>query len=96
MKKVAVFALLCAISDPAFAQVQECQSTQGAGDLLACYNRTAPLPAPQKRATPKITTKLEKPALSKTQTNQRAQVDDLLDDENRKLDAKVNTLCRGC
>jgi hypothetical protein len=96
MKKLAVFALLCAISDPAFAQMQECPPTPRAGDLLNCYNRTAPPPAPHKRATPKMTTTLENPAASKSQTNQRAQVDDLLDDENRKLDTKLNTLCRGC
>ena len=97
MKKVAVFALLCAISDPAFAQVQECPPTPRAGDLLNCYNRIAPPPAPHKRAaTPKMTTTLEKPAVSRSQTSQRAQVDDLLDEENRKLDSKLNTLCRGC
>ena len=98
MQKVAALALFCAISDVAFAQAPECQPTPRAGDLLACYNRTAPAPPPipGKPATSKATTALDKPAVSKTPTDKRAQVDDLLNDENKKLDMKLKTLCRGC
>jgi hypothetical protein len=96
MKAIAVLAFLYAFSDMAFAQVPECQPTPGAGDLLACYNRTELPPVPGKRATSKVTTALNKPAVSKTPTDHRARVDDILDDENKKLDAKVKTLCRGC
>ena len=80
----------------AFAQAPECQPTSGAGDLLACYNRTELPHALGKRATAKVTTALDKPAVSKNLTEHRAQVDDILDDENKKLDAKVKSLCRGC
>lgn len=96
MKKIAVFALLCAISGSASAQALECQPTPRAGDLLACYNRTATPLARHKRATSKITTTPEKSTVSMTPTDQRAQADDLLDDENKKLDTKLKTLCRGC
>jgi len=96
MKTIAVLALFCAISDSAFAQAPECPPTPRAGDLLNCYNRTAPSPALGKRVTSKVTTALDKPAISKTPTDPRAQVDDILAVENSKLDAKLKTICRGC
>ena len=48
-----------------------------------------------KRATSKVTTALDKPTVSKTFTDPRAQDDDMLAEENKKLDTKVKTLCRG-
>jgi hypothetical protein len=96
MRIIAILILLCVSSKVASAQTTEpCPPAPRAGDLLNCYNRTAPPPSLGKRATSKITT-LDNPALSQTPTNQRAPVDDLLNDENKKLDAKLKTLCRGC
>jgi hypothetical protein len=94
MKTIVLLLLFCAFSDMAFAQAPECPPTPRAGDLLACYNRTPPELG--KRATSKVTTALDKPAVSKTPTDPRAQADDMLFVENKKLDAKVKTLCRGC
>jgi hypothetical protein len=99
MRAIALLVLLCVLSGVASAQTAEqCPPTPRAGDFLACYNnsRTEPLSTQQGRATSGATTALNKPAASKTPTERRAQVDDLLDEENKQLDARVNTLCRGC
>jgi hypothetical protein len=97
MRVIALLFLFCTISEAASAQTTEqCPPTPRAGDLLGCYGGTAPPPAPGKRATSKVTTALEKPAVSKTPTDPRAQADDMLFVENKKLDAKVKTLCLGC
>jgi hypothetical protein len=97
MRIITILILLCTFSKVASAQTTEqCPPTPRAGDLLACYNRTAPPPALGKRATSKVTTALDKPAASKTPTDQRAQYVDVLTDENKKLDTKLKTLCRGC
>jgi len=96
MKTIAVLALFCAISDLAFAQAPECPPTPRAGDLINCYNRTAPLPALGKPARSKVRTALDKTAVSDHPTDPRAQVNDILAVENNKLDAKLKTICRGC
>ena len=94
---IALLFLFCTISDAASAQTTEqCPPTPRAGDLLGCYGWTTPPRAPGKRATSKVTTTLDKPEISKTPTDPRAQADDMLFVENKKLDAKVKTLCRGC
>jgi hypothetical protein len=97
MRVTALLFLLCAHSELAIAQTAEqCAPTPKAGDLLGCYNGTTPSPAPGKRATSRVTTAQEKPAVSKTPTDPRVQADDMLSIENKKLDAKVKSLCRGC
>ena len=93
MKIIAVLTIFYAFSDLALAQTP-CHPTPGAGDLLACYNRTEQ--APRKRATSRAANALDKSAASKTLTDRRAPVDDILNDENKKLDAKLKSLCRGC
>jgi hypothetical protein len=97
MRIVAILILLCTFSKVASAQtVEQCPPTPSAGDLLGCYNGIAPPAAQHKRATAKVTTALDKPAVSETLTDPRAQDDDMLAEENKKLDTKVKTLCRGC
>jgi hypothetical protein len=96
MKTIAALALFCAFSDIAFAQSPECPPSPGAGDLLACYNRTAPPPKLRKRATSKVPTAQDKQAIFNIPADSRSQADDMLIHENKKLDAKVKTLCRGC
>ena len=109
MRATALVILLCVSSEVASAQTAEqCQPTQRAGDLLACYNGTAPPHMVGKPKTPKASTvsdkpavseapiAVDKPAASKTPTDQKAQYVDILAVENSKLDAKLKTLCRGC
>jgi hypothetical protein len=96
MKTIAAVALFCSFSGMAFAESLECSPTLGAGDLLACYNRTAPPPKLRKRATSKVPTAQDKPTTFDIPAESRSQADDMLIHENKKLDAKVKTLCRGC
>jgi hypothetical protein len=109
MRAIAVVILLCMSSEVASAQTTEqCQPTQSAGDLLACYNRTAPPPhALSKPATSKASTArdkptskapiaLDKPAASKIPIDQKDQYVDVLEVENSRLDARLKTICRGC
>ena len=109
MRVVALLVLLCMLSGVAISQTAEqCPPTQRAGDLLGCYNGTAPPHAlakpktskaptvPDKPAETEVPIAVEKPAASKTLTDQKAQYIDMVAVENKKLDAKLKTLCRGC
>ena len=109
MRIIALLCLLGTLSGVAIAQTNEqCQPIQRAGDLLACYNRTAPphtlakpktskaSTAPDKSAVSEAPIAVDKPAASKTSTGQKAQYVDVLAAENSKLDAKMKTICRGC
>ena len=108
MRIIALLCLLGTLSGVAIAQTNEqCQPLQRAGDLLACYNRTAPphtlakpktsraSTAPDKSAVSEAPIAADKPAESKDQTD-RAKYVDVLAVENSKLDAKMKTICRGC
>jgi hypothetical protein len=101
--------LLCMSSGVVSAQTTEqCRPTQRAGDLLACYNRTAPphtlgkpktskaSTAPNKPAISEAPIAVDKPAVSKNPTDRRERYVDVLAAENSKLDAKMKTICRGC
>jgi hypothetical protein len=111
MRATALVILLCMSSGVVSAQTTEqCRPTQRAGDLLACYNRTAPphtlgkpktskastSPRPNKPAVSEAPIAADKSAASKAPTDQRAQYIDVLAVENSKIDAKMKTICRGC
>ena len=97
MRATALVILLCMSSGVVSAQTTEqCRPTQRAGDLLACYNRTAPPDTLGKPKTSKASTAPNKPAVSKNPTDQRERYVDVLAAENSKLDAKMKTICRGC
>ena len=107
MRIAALLFLLCTLSGVASAQTaQSCPPTPRAGDLLNCYNGTPP--PPHTLSKPKIsktTTATDEPAAirgpvdkpaPKTPTDERAPYVDMLAVENKNLDAKLKTLCRGC
>ena len=108
MRVIVPLFLLCTLSGVASAQTAEqCPPTQRAGDLLNCYNGTAPAHVLRKPATSNPSTAPDKPAAikspisvdapaSKIPTDERAPYVDMLAVENKKLDAKLKTLCRGC
>ena len=108
MRVAALVILLCMTSGVVRAQTTEqCQPTQRAGELLACYNGTAAPHAlgkpaskasisPDKPAASKAPIAPEDPAASKTPADQKAQYVDVLAVENSKLEAKMKTICRGC
>ena len=109
MRATVLVILLCMSSEVVSAQTTEqCRPTQRAGDLLACYNRTAPphtlgkpktskaSTAPNKPAISEAPIAVDKPAVSKNPTDRRERYVDVLAAENSKLDAKMKTICRGC
>ena len=95
MRMIAILFLLCAVPTAASAQTAvQCPPVPRAGDLLDCYNGITPRPGHRKQVTPKVPAASAKPA--KAATDQQPQVDDMLEAENKKLDAKLKTICRNC
>jgi hypothetical protein len=108
MRAIALLVLLCSFSNVANAQTAEqCPPTARAGDFLNCYNGTAPPSTLGKSKRPKASTATDNPAAiespiaedkpaSKASTDGRTPYVDMLAVENKQLDAKLKTLCRGC
>jgi hypothetical protein len=107
MKAIASLVLLGMLSGVAIAQTAEqCPPTTRVGDLLDCYNGTAPPhalgkpamsnPAREKPAVSKDAPGTNNLAASKITADEKAKYVDLLDEENKKLDAKLRVICRGC
>src|ERR1700737_435122 len=108
MRETALVILLCSSGVVSAQTTEQCRPTQRAGDLLACYNRTAPphtlgkpetskaSTAPNKPAISEAPVAVDKPAVSKNPTDRRERYVDVLAAENSKLDAKMKTICRGC
>jgi hypothetical protein len=88
MKPVALLITLCALCGPAIAQTTECQSIPKASDRLACYDRLSP---PKNMAKP-----VSASAKPSTPSTEQSQAGDMLANENARLDAKINNICRGC
>ena len=87
---------LALASQGAVAQSSSCQSIANRMDRLACYDKASP---PYTATTPKkADTARKKNEKSANPTEQRepAQVVDMLAAENKKLDARLKTICRGC
>ena len=108
MRAIAPLFLLCTLSGFANAQTSEqCPPTARAGDILNCYNGTAPTHSLGKSKKSRAATATnqataikrpfaeDKPA-SEAATDGRAPYVDMLAVENKKLDVKLKTLCRGC
>ena len=85
MKVVALLSGLCLVSQAAMAQTSTCQLIPKSSDRLACYDRIAP-----------PTTEPKKIAGTKSGNANPAPVTDRLAVENKKLDARLKTICRGC
>lgn len=108
MRSITLLVLLCTTSGVASAQTAEqCPPTLRAGDLLNCYNGTEPPHTLGRSKASKASTATDRPEAinvpiavdkvgSKTLTNEKTPYVDMLAVENKKLDAKLKTLCRGC
>jgi hypothetical protein len=90
MRLFAVLVAICALSQTAAAQTQECKAIADAGVRLACYDKAAPsaaakppaaLPAAKKDAAAKIDT---------------AKYVDTISAEDALMNAKLKNICRGC
>jgi hypothetical protein len=88
---------LALIPQAALAQPSICQSIANQMDRLNCYNTGSPPPpaaTPPKKANV-IPKRIEKPVAPNAQQGPGQYVD-VLEDENRKLAAKLKNVCRGC
>lgn len=110
--RIIALLVLCSLSGIAHAQTaqtaEQCPPTPRAGDFLGCYNGTAAPPTAVKPRTSIALTATERPIISKDSiaaseraesnnpADQKAKYVDILAIENKKLDAKLKTLCRGC
>ena len=106
MRTMALVILLCMSAGIASAQTTECHSLQRAGDLIACYDRTAPPVTPGTIKRLKPAKAVEKPEVSpiardttatiNAPADQRGPYVDVLAAENSKLVSKMKSICRGC
>ena len=109
MRTIVLAILLCLSSGMVDAQTTEqCRQLKGAGDLIACYDGTAPssTPAKPRRSRPAAVqdnAAMSEPRIAgagapapKAATKQYQPQFDVLETENSRLDAKMKTLCRGC
>jgi hypothetical protein len=107
MRAIALLVVLSSFSGIASAQTAaQCPSTARAGDILNCYNGIVPPRPVAKPKTSKASTAPDKAAIKgsvaaeepavKITADKRAPYVDMLALENKKLDAKLKTLCRGC
>jgi hypothetical protein len=94
MRIIALLFLLCTLCSVAFAQTTQCQSIPKASDRLACYDQAAPPSAVGNPAASKTAAKADKAGASSAPD--KAPLADLLSAENKKLDAKIKGICRGC
>jgi hypothetical protein len=85
MKINTPLALFCVLSGAQTALAGECQSIPKAEARLACYDKVSP-----PIGTP------DKAALSKVPAQPQGSPVDRLSQENARLDAKINNICRGC
>lgn len=94
MRTIAIIILLGLSPEAVTAQTAiQCSTLPRAGDLLACYNGIAPQHVPRKQVTPKAPTVAEKRDTAATVQQPH---DDMLEAENKKLGAKLKTICRNC
>jgi hypothetical protein len=85
MKFIGMLVVLCAFCNPVMAQTGDCQSIAKASDRLACYDKAMPPLAKGKPA-----------AASPVSSAPPGQFVDVLAAENARLDARINSICRGC
>ncbi len=84
MRAILVAILLSAPSQAAFAQFAECPSIQKPSMRLACYDKASQQLKSQDQTATKSTDPNMDPGA------------DRLSAENKRLDAKINNICRGC
>jgi len=88
MRVIALLFLLCTLSGGAIAQASQCQSIPKASDRLSCYDKTTPPTAVEKPAAAK--------AAAVSNTRSEGPLADVMSAENKKLDAAMKNICRGC
>jgi hypothetical protein len=89
MRLLAVFVAICALSQSAAAQAQECKTITDSGARLACYDRVAsPAAAPSATGKPAPRVPVAKIDSSKYV--------DTISQEDALMNARLKNICRGC
>jgi hypothetical protein len=93
MRFAALLITLCTIPAIAGAQSGDCRAIVNPAEQLACYDNRATPPATRAPTAPRAAAApLARPA----RVDQQAPLGDMLETENRMLDAKIKGICRGC
>ena len=87
MRLFAVLAAICAFSQTANAQSQDCKSISDSGPRLACYDKAAAASPVQAKPAPRAT-----PA-SKVDAGKYV---DTISAEDALVNARLKNICRGC
>lgn len=89
MRLLAVLVAICALSQSASAQTQDCKSISNTGARLACYDKAAPPVASSASAKSTLrATPVEKVDAEKYV--------DTIGDEDALMNARLKNICRGC
>jgi hypothetical protein len=82
------------LPNSALAQVTDCQTIARSSERLACYDKMTP-PTTEKAGGPSATAPA-RPSKGQKGTSGEANPIDLLAVENKRLEAKISNICRGC
>ena len=91
MRLAAVLGAICALTQTASAEINDCSAMTDAPSKLACYNNEPPRTA---RSAPSAVRRPAARPLASTSDNPKGI--DRPTDEDAAVDAKVRSLCRGC
>jgi hypothetical protein len=89
MRLLAVLVAICALSQTAGAQTQDCKSISNTGARLACYDKAAPPVASSASA------KSTPPATPVAKVDAGTYVD-TIGEEDALMNARLKNICRGC
>lgn len=96
MRTAALSAILLAIPLAAGAQSQDCQSITKNVDRLSCYDRASPPIRPEKGRASRAASSSKNNVDAGSATASQTPLADMLDVENKKLDTRIKSICRGC
>jgi hypothetical protein len=89
MRLLTVFVAICALSQSAAAQSQECKTIPDPGPRLACYDKVAP-PAAASSVTGKPAPRVP---VSKIDNSKYV---DTISQEDALMNAQLKNICKGC
>jgi hypothetical protein len=95
MKRTVLLMMICLSPGLAAAQSPECRTIPKSADRLACYDRASPPAKPETIAVSGSSGKAQT-ASNQAAADSLTPLADMLSLENRRLNAKINNICRGC
>jgi hypothetical protein len=97
MRLIVVLGAICALTQPASAQIGDCSTIADAAAKLACYNNEPP-PAARKPAAAIRPPAAARPLAAKpvATTTEGSKYIDKISEEDAIVSAKMRNICRGC